>query len=203
MPEASPENLRTLQLVLERANEFVAGWGGQLVFVYLPLMPHGDLHMRAGFTLHDQVVGMAAAARIPVIDRNMHFTTNLSHGHSFHPGATATTPPKATNSLVRRSPRPFAPGGSSRRPAPRTPGNRGTVERGNVPKGKQLIFSSTLTFISTAVSLVSRRCSCASTLHCRGFTRAARSPTRPRDPVVWSLASGSCLSAISALSNFD
>ena len=68
MPEASPENLKKLRLVLDSANEFVAGWGGQLVFVYLPLMPHGDLHMRAGFTLHDQVIGIAKAAGIPVID---------------------------------------------------------------------------------------------------------------------------------------
>jgi hypothetical protein len=68
MPEASPENLKKLRLVLDSANEFVASWGGQLVFVYLPLMPHGDLHMRAGFTLHDRIIGVATAAGIPVID---------------------------------------------------------------------------------------------------------------------------------------
>jgi hypothetical protein len=68
MPEASPENLKKLQLVLEHANELVSGWGGKLVFVYLPLMPHGDPHVRAGFMLHDQVLGIAAAAGIPVID---------------------------------------------------------------------------------------------------------------------------------------
>ena len=87
MPEASPENLKKLQLVLERANEFVAGWGGQLVFVYLPLMPHGDLHMRAGFTLHDQVVGIAAAAGIPVIDLQYAFHDQSDPWSFFPPNA--------------------------------------------------------------------------------------------------------------------
>ena len=68
IPEASPANLETLRLVLQRAKEFVAGWGGRVVFVYMPLYPTFDQHVRAGFTLHDKTVQIAREVGVDVID---------------------------------------------------------------------------------------------------------------------------------------
>jgi hypothetical protein len=85
-PQASPENLQKLGLVLTRANEFMKGWGGKLAFVYLPLYTMEDQieGVEASFTLHDEIVDIAKAAGLDVIDLQFAFI-NHPDPFSFFP----------------------------------------------------------------------------------------------------------------------
>jgi hypothetical protein len=68
---ASPANLALLELVLQRARDFVAGWGGKVIFVYQPLynvMEAPDMNVARGAALHDQVMAIASRVGYETID---------------------------------------------------------------------------------------------------------------------------------------
>jgi hypothetical protein len=71
MPLASPENLHKLQLILQRANDLVKGWGGKLVFTYLPLLSNKgtlDKNIMAAYAVRGKVLEIARSLGIDVID---------------------------------------------------------------------------------------------------------------------------------------
>lgn len=61
-------NMSAFRDVLSRANERVAAWGGELVFVYLPDWPRYTRYKKPGIAVRDEVLASVRRLGIPIID---------------------------------------------------------------------------------------------------------------------------------------
>lgn len=83
---ARNQDFRLLGEIVEKADKLVRGWGGQLVFVYLPSWGGCDLFdpRNKSNWLHDKVIETVSSKHVPIIDIGPIFASHSNMESLFH-----------------------------------------------------------------------------------------------------------------------